>query len=79
MERRRRWNMSRWRKSSVPRIYKECLSKKHEVVVVRTAFFCVYAYCKTCRRVYRMRVGLVEEIPEEEWQGKSLREEVCDA
>ena len=71
--------MSEWRKSSVPRIYKRCLSHKHEVVVARASFNCVYAYCKTCGRVYRIRTHLVEEIPEEEWEGKSLREEVCGA
>ena len=71
--------MSKWKISSVQRIYKRCLSHKHEVVVVRTAFFCVYAYCKTCGRVYRIRTHFVEKIPEEEWEGRSLREEVCEA
>ena len=61
-----------WKKSSVQRIWKACLSKKHEVVVVRATFDLIYAYCKACRRVYRIRASVVEEISEEEWQGKPL-------
>ncbi|WAE39649.1 MAG: hypothetical protein QKV96_gp13 [Methanophagales virus GBV303] len=71
--------MSRWKISSVQRIYKRCLSHKHEVVVVRATFNCVYAYCKACGKVYRIRAGVVEELPEEEGEGRSLREEVCKA
>ena len=71
--------MSRWKISSVQRIYKRCLSHKHEVVVVRATFNCVYAYCKACGKVYRIRAGVVEELPEEEWEGRSLRGGVCEA
>jgi len=71
--------MSRWKISSVQRIYKRCLSHKHEVVVVRATFNCVYAYCKACGKVYRIRAGVVEELPEEEGEGRGLREEVCKA
>ena len=57
----------KWRRTRISRFYLECLKNGHRPCVYRASFNLIYIKCDECRKVWRVRVAIIEWCDFNEW------------